>query len=209
MSKRVRESWIGEFVHGRLKPLLGHDGRDRDAATLARLRRCAGKHPTSALEQVGGLFRDVPSERRFSACFYCTLDCAAIVAALFSSWHQGKSEYIADAPPSFGASFKAMADDERRRSGLKPDDPVPNVERRFAVLLDSHPDDLPKRLRQAVSMLRSKDIAINWVQLLNDLLYWNTENRNVQRRWARHFWAPRGAGETPATDSKVDAVVTG
>lgn len=209
MSKHKREDWTGKFVQGRLRPLLG---RDHGAASLAKLRRCAGKHPTIALEQVGGLFDVVPDEVRYSACLRSTLDCAAIVAVLFASWHQGNLEYIANAPRSFGASFKAMADYERRRSGLSPSDPVPNVDRRFAVLLDSHPDDIPKRLRQAVSLLasghrRSKDIAIDWVQLLDDLLYWSAENRDVQRRWARDFWAPHGV-ETRAEKSEVDIVAT-
>ncbi|MCZ7543321.1 MAG: type I-E CRISPR-associated protein Cse2/CasB [Anaerolineae bacterium] len=66
---------------------------------------------------------------------------------------------------------------------------VTAIERRFASLLAAHPDDLPFYLRQAVSYLRSKEIPINWHELMGDLRHWDHPERRVQQRWARAFWA--------------------
>jgi CRISPR system Cascade subunit CasB len=64
------------------------------------------------------------------------------------------------------------------------------LERRFVALLASHPDDIADYMRQAVSFLRSKDIAINWSQLLNDLQWWGHPEYGdrVRKRWATSFW---------------------
>jgi CRISPR system Cascade subunit CasB len=62
------------------------------------------------------------------------------------------------------------------------------IERRFTVLLSAHPDDLQFGLRQAVSFLKSKDVPVNWRQLLVDILNWGRPDGFVQRRWARGFW---------------------
>jgi len=62
------------------------------------------------------------------------------------------------------------------------------LERRFTALLAAHPDDLPDYLRQAISFLASKDVAVNWNQLFWDLQNWDDEDRRVQKRWASAFW---------------------
>lgn len=62
------------------------------------------------------------------------------------------------------------------------------TERRFVNLLRANWEDLPVLLRQSVSFLRSKEIAINWEQLRKDLLAWNHIDGYVQKSWARAFW---------------------
>jgi CRISPR system Cascade subunit CasB len=62
------------------------------------------------------------------------------------------------------------------------------LERRFTVLLSAHVDDLPFYLRQAISFLKSKEVAVNWNQLLSDLLNWDHPDHFVQKAWARSFW---------------------
>lgn len=68
----------------------------------------------------------------------------------------------------------------------------PSVERRFMLLLAAHPNDLGDYLRQAVSLLKSKDVAVDWQQLLRDVLAWNSRDERprirVQKEWARKFW---------------------
>jgi len=65
------------------------------------------------------------------------------------------------------------------------------VERRFITLLASHPEDLSFYLRQAVSLLKSKEVAVNWHQLMWDVLYWNNPDQRarVSKQWAREFWS--------------------
>jgi len=73
-------------------------------------------------------------------------------------------------------------------------DPNPDynvaVEQRFSALLTAHPEDLPFYLRQAISFLKSKEVAINWHQLMWDLLLWNDPEKapKIQKRWAYQFW---------------------
>ena len=62
------------------------------------------------------------------------------------------------------------------------------TERRFVQLLRMRRDTLEPRLRQQISILKAKDIAINWHELIRDVGYWDHPNRRVQRRWADSFW---------------------
>ncbi|PJF22971.1 MAG: type I-E CRISPR-associated protein Cse2/CasB [Phototrophicales bacterium] len=60
--------------------------------------------------------------------------------------------------------------------------------RRFVQLLRQSRDSLDVPLRQHISMLKSKDIAVNWNQLLRDLHYWEHPDHFVQKQWAAAYW---------------------
>lgn len=62
--------------------------------------------------------------------------------------------------------------------------------RRFVQLLRQDRPSLDIPLRQHISILRSKEIPVNWHQLMFDLNYWDHPNRFVQKRWARGYWRP-------------------
>jgi CRISPR system Cascade subunit CasB len=62
------------------------------------------------------------------------------------------------------------------------------IEKRFVHVLDSHRDDLPGRLRQAISLCRSESVPIDWTQLARDLIGWDHEAGFAQRRWSMQFW---------------------
>jgi CRISPR system Cascade subunit CasB len=65
------------------------------------------------------------------------------------------------------------------------------IDRRVAILLDSHRGELPFRLRQAVRFVASHERPIDWPRLLHDLLRWDHPGRVVQKTWARsYFGAP-------------------
>ena len=130
-------------------------------------------------------------------------EAAALVTSLFALWHQGNRIHQRRPNGTLGGSFKELADAERRRGGKSPREPVPNVERRFAVLLDSHAEDLPERLRHAMSLLKAQDVPIDWTQLLDDLLRWDWPERLVQRSWARDYWT----GSCEDDSSPPDALV--
>jgi CRISPR system Cascade subunit CasB len=65
------------------------------------------------------------------------------------------------------------------------------TERRFVQLLRMRRDTLEPRLRQQISILKSKDIPINWHQLMRDIGKWDHPKRFIQRHWARAFWGAR------------------
>jgi CRISPR system Cascade subunit CasB len=60
--------------------------------------------------------------------------------------------------------------------------------RRFVQLLNLRRETLDTPLRQHISLLKSKDIAVNWHQLFYDIRYWSHEDRFVQKQWASKFW---------------------
>jgi CRISPR system Cascade subunit CasB len=82
------------------------------------------------------------------------------------------------------------------------------LDRRVEILLDADSTQLPFRLRQAIRFLKSNRIRVNWQQLLEDLLKWNSPYRTVQKEWARTYFAlstERSTGtESVSSDKNVE-----
>lgn len=140
----------------------------QDRATLAALRRGLGQPPGTVADMypyvVPWLSEDTPPWRE--AAFYT-------IAALFA-YHPDPG-----GAGNMGRHFARARDPQADNTA---------IERRFAILLAAHADDLDFHLRQAVSFLKSRDVPINWHQLLIDVMGWGHPERYVQRRWARDFW---------------------
>lgn len=157
-----------------------------DRGALAALRRGLGRTAGEAVEMYPYVVPWVPRLARpeQERAFY-------LVATLFA-WHP--HPWPSDGRPAFernlGASFRRLADADNRAS----------VERRFVALLNTHAEDLPDRLRQAIGVLKSKDVPVDWAQLLRDLQRWDNPSRQVQRAWARAFW---GAAQDPPVTAAV------
>jgi CRISPR system Cascade subunit CasB len=70
-----------------------------------------------------------------------------------------------------------------------------SIRRRFTTLLDAEYDpntgggDLTYRLRQMVRYAASKDVGVDWPQLLRDVMDWNRLGKRAQKCWARAFFA--------------------
>lgn len=147
------------------------ESRREDRAALAALRRGLGHPPGTVADMyryvVPWLSDDTPPWRE--AAFYT-------IAALFA-YH----------PQSAGRGN--MGDHFAQARGRLGDETA--IDRRFTVLLAAHPEDLDFHLRQAVSFLKSKDVPVNWHQLLVDMVAWGHPEGYVQRRWARAFWGRR------------------
>jgi hypothetical protein len=64
------------------------------------------------------------------------------------------------------------------------------LERRFGVLLAAHDEELDVYLRQAITMLKQKDIPVNWLQLFKDISAWSHPDgqARVRRAWANSFY---------------------
>ncbi len=63
------------------------------------------------------------------------------------------------------------------------------LDRRVEILLDADETQLGFRLRQAIQLLHSNRVRVDWSRLLDDMLWWNRPERRVQRRWARSYFA--------------------
>jgi len=151
-----------------LQSLVEKDNR----GALASLRRGLGQSPGSVPEMYRYVIPHLPENppKWQEQSYY-------LVAALFASHPKSTDE------GNLGAHL-AKARAEGNEDAL---------ERRFTALLSAHPDDLPDYLRQTVSLLKSKEIPVNWNQLLSDLQWWShTEyGDRVRKRWATAFWGYR------------------
>lgn len=148
-----------------------------DRAALAALRRGLGKPVGEAAEMYPYVVRFLPREAAYhdEEAYY-------LVASLLA-WHRG----CTDRTSNFGASFARLREATESES----------VERRFVALLNAHRDDLAEHLRHAVGLLKSRDIPVDWAQLLHDIKQWEYQRRPVQRAWASAFWAGGTEERTP------------
>ena len=152
------------------------DGTTR--ARLARLRGSLGRREVDLLA-----FRDI-GEALPSGISEHARETYLLVAALYAL-HASKSDKpwyggFTSKTNTFGASCG------RLRGGAG------SMDLRFAALLDARREDLPHRLRQAVSLLAASKngVGVRYELLLRDLLAWNTPGRPVQRAWAAAYWTP-------------------
>jgi CRISPR system Cascade subunit CasB len=156
-----KEDWIDRFV-AHLEAL-----RDReDRGALAALRRGLGSQPGTVSEMYPHILPWAPHGKHAEEACY-------VVGSLFA-FHPQK-----EGVGTIGRAFSMVQDRSE------------SLEKRFVVLLNCHRDDLPNYLRQAISLLKAKDIPVNWRQLLHDVLYWDHDAHFVQQQWARDFWQGR------------------
>jgi CRISPR system Cascade subunit CasB len=156
------------------------EGQERGA--LASLRRGLGQPPGTVADMyryVEPFLGQERSARYKESAFY-------LVAALFALHPQSTDD------GNMGTHLAKT----RTESGEDA------LERRFTALLAAHPADLPDYLRQVVSFLKSKEVPVNWDQLLRDLQNWGHEDRFVQKNWARSFWSGRQSTENDNSSEK-------
>jgi CRISPR system Cascade subunit CasB len=154
----------------------------QERGALAALRRGLGQPPGT----VADTFRYVEpwlKEKRSlarEAAFY-------LVASLFALHPKSASA------GNLGTHLRACNPERKDDDAL---------ERRFTALLAAHMDDLPFYLRQAVSYLKSKDVPVNWNELLWDLQNWDEKRdgprHSVQKKWASAFWGGARTAEESA-----------
>ncbi len=172
--------------------------RDReDRAALAALRRGLGKSPGTALGMAPFVEPWVHGLKRWERC------CYYMVASFFAS-HPGRREIEHAARDrkngrrNLGHAFVGVVN-ACTKDGAQPESARKRVERHFTALLNAHCEDLPRRLRHAVSLARSHDIPVDYLTLLRDLRFWDNDSRWVQQRWAAAFWGG-GHGQTCRQD---------
>lgn len=153
-------------------PFIAHlETLREDRAALAALRRGLGQDPGTVPAMYPYVVTWLPTSasRATETAYY-------LIAALFA--YHPKGQGIGN----LGTAFRIAASNESDTTA---------IERRFTALLAAHSDDLSFYLRQAVSYLKSKDIAINWNSLFLDLQRWHYQDRPVQKQWATTFWGKK------------------
>jgi CRISPR system Cascade subunit CasB len=166
----ARQRLRDEFIK-LLEELFDRD----DRAALATLRRGLGKPLGGEMEiyRYLGRFADRLTSRRQEEAYY-------LIATLFGlypteSWKRGGDDKDAT---NLGASLRKLKGETGE-----------SIERRFVALLNAHSEDLPTHLRQVISLLSSKEMPVDWRQLLQDIENWDFDDeRRIQRKWAKAFW---------------------
>lgn len=151
------------------------DGNNRGA--LADLRRGLTGQPGTVPAMFPYIAPWVPDEMRNTwqeKVYY-------LVASLFAYYQAGSygGARLRTEEGNFGKHSRALKDEGKQSASF---------EMRFTNLLNAHQEDLSTYLRQIISQMRSNEIAINWHQLLHDLLRWNSESQYIQRQWANSYW---------------------
>lgn len=141
-----------------------------DRAALAALRRGASPGAEASVYRIVVPFFPAKPSRR--------VERALVQTAILFGMHPGTG----------GVSVGAAMSRVRKESSE-------SVEHRFIALLDCHPDDLPIHLRHAISLARTRDIPIDWSDVLDAFLHWHQPDRRIQRKWAREFWTTHGVTE--------------
>lgn len=165
----------------------------KDRGAIANLRRGLGKPPGTVPQADRYVLKFLPEDTEVGQeePYY-------LAASLFAFWYQGRDKVISDPPPNLGSSLRSLVDKEAG-SGNR-DEVEKRIEKHLVALLNCHRDDLPEHLRQIVSLLKAKDVPINWAQLLSDIRHWERDDRIVQKAWARAFWIGSRQKEEKETD---------
>lgn len=161
-------------------PFIAHlETLREDRAALAALRRGLGQDPGT----VPAMYPYVVAWLPTSASR--TTETAYYLIAAFFAYHPQEN--------GVGNLGKAFLQVKEKKLKQNPNSDFKALERRFTTLLAAHPDDLPFYLRQAISYLKSEEIAIHWNTLFLDLQRWHYQDRRVQKQWATAFWGKKDA----------------
>lgn len=138
---------------------------NKDRAALAKLRRGLGKK-MGIPEMYPYVVPFLPAnEGQYENYF--------LIASLFA-FHPEPAERGV----TMGAVFRRIAE------GLESE----SLEKRFIHLMSADSEDVGESLRHAISLARSKKVAVDYHQLLFDLNFWAHSDRFIQLRWAKDFW---------------------
>jgi CRISPR system Cascade subunit CasB len=171
--------------------------REKNRGALAALRRGLGKPPGTAREMDRYVLPYLPQDAGLHpAVREAQENVYYLVGALFAYWHQGKDKLEEDPTANLGASLRLLVNRESAETSNR-EDAEKRVEKRLVALLNCHRNDLPDHLRHTIGLLKSKEIPVNWTQLLWDVQNWQRESRDVQRNWARQFWRGYDRGTVP------------
>lgn len=177
----------------RLAARLAELAKDEQRAELAMLRRGLSSAGYLAAAPVVAPLVPGDATRWDEDSYY-------LVGALFGL-HQGSAAPGANGRrQNLGDAFRQLQDAGAGAGG----------ERRFLALLNADADELPTRLRHAISLLKAHEVLVDWAQLAADVRRWQHADRRVQRAWARRFWgadtsAPGAAsGDTDAAPASAE-----
>lgn len=154
--------------------------QNENRGAMAHLRRGLGKKPGTVAEMYPYVSPWLNAEMPRGA-----RDNYYIVASLFAL--HGEHQQGANLG---GAFHQVWVDSDKSAS----------IEKRFVNLLNANREELPNRLRHIVSLLKSRQVQLDFDRLFKDLRWWDSEFKSVQEHWARSFWTPENNSNTKKGD---------
>ncbi|KKN25415.1 hypothetical protein LCGC14_0885050 [marine sediment metagenome] len=90
---------------------------------------------------------------------------------------------------SFGKSMRLVH--QKTKSDSIPNRMMSLLNSSFGLVDNRYPGggETTFRIRQCVRLASSHDVGVNWLELLNDLLYWTHEDGFIQKKWSRDFFS--------------------
>ncbi|MHA1269853.1 MAG: type I-E CRISPR-associated protein Cse2/CasB [Candidatus Helarchaeota archaeon] len=151
--------------------------RNSERSDIAILKRACGKNLENAKKAIYIFYKKLPGVVKYRP----NEEIYFLVATLYGF---NKYSFIGD----FGSTM--------RRVKIKTD--TESIDSRFAALLDSDFDivnniyyggsGLSFRLRQCIRLADSKEIGVDWYELLKDLKNWDHPDNFVKKKWARSYF---------------------
>ena len=159
--------------------------KEQRVGDLAILRRASGLTLAESRSALGIFYRYLPPQLTKSI----NEEIYFLIATLY-----GLNDY------PFTGSFGKTMKEVYKKSGS---DSIP---KRFIALLDSRFDlidnffpgggEVAYRIRQCIRLASSNTIGIDWLQLLEDLIYWTYDTKFVQKKWAQDFFSKKELKES-------------
>lgn len=91
-----------------------------------------------------------------------------------------------------GSTCRAFLSDDERLMIDSKGGPGP-VSRRMQHLLAAEREEVFPRVVRVVLRAKAEAVPVNYCRLLDDLMQWHYDPDAVRLRWARSFWAAKGA----------------
>jgi CRISPR system Cascade subunit CasB len=101
---------------------------------------------------------------------------------------------IREQQQNFGSSCRGLANNTQSEG----------TDRRFRALLDTALEDIQSPLTALVRQIKTKEVRIDYPQLLADLCQWEHPNQYIQDNWARTFWGAIAHENSPTSNEQLE-----
>lgn len=186
---------IAKFMQIKLSRLLSGLPDNTARASFARLRRGAGHIPGEIPQIWGDFLLDLPEELLGTKTKISAAEWSVYIAlTLFAMHQQGKdrkTQPMHEDGISLGTAANSLVKEEKAEDKDRHKyDRQRIVNRFYPVATASDIEELSNRLRGLVTLLKSEDIALDYVMLAKDLYDFQCYNSNsmVKMKWGRDFW---------------------
>jgi CRISPR system Cascade subunit CasB len=174
----TRQTNFLESLHSKIK---------NDNGAKAALKRALSDEERHIRNTYSIILPHIPDIKEYHQKTWIFVACLSVYYPQVLDWEDHKN---------FGYSCRGLAQATNSEG----------TERRFRALLDTTAEDLQSPLTSLVRQIKSKDIRLDYPQLLSDLCRWDYSDQyiQVQDRWARTFWGAVSIDEEPPKSSSID-----